>query len=168
MGSHPTPERQGRVTKKAGVSPHRPGYSIEGWNPNLFLVNVDIPRLQRPTRRIVVVDTDCERIAQVIVNLVSNAVKYSPEGSPVEVRVGTHEAMAHIEVQDHGKGIRKEQQEHIFDTFYRTPDAQASSKFGLGLGLSICKDIVERHGGRIWCESAPGKGSTFLVDLPLQ
>ncbi len=116
----------------------------------------------------ILVVADCERIAQVVVNLVSNAVKYSPEHSPVEVRISKHEAMAHIEVQDHGKGIRKEQQEHIFDTFYRTPDAQASSKFGLGLGLSICKDIVERHGGRIWCESAPGKGSTFLVDLPLQ
>jgi signal transduction histidine kinase len=111
---------------------------------------------------------DCERLAQVIVNLVSNAIKYSPERSPIEVRVSKRDTNALIEVQDHGKGITKEQQEHIFDTFYRTPDAQASSKFGLGLGLSICKDIVERHGGRIWCESELGKGSRFFVELPLQ
>ena len=111
---------------------------------------------------------DCERLAQVIVNLVSNAVKYSPEGSPVEVRVQRAETNALIAVKDNGKGIKKEQQAHIFDTFYRTPDAQASSKFGLGLGLAICKDIVERHGGRIWCESEVGKGSTFVVELPLQ
>ncbi|HCI79352.1 MAG TPA: sensor histidine kinase, partial [Ktedonobacter sp.] len=111
---------------------------------------------------------DCERLAQVVVNLVGNAIKYSPERSPIEVRVSKRDTTALIEVQDHGKGIKKEQQEHIFDTFYRTPDAQASSKFGLGLGLSICKDIVERHGGRIWCESEMGKGSTFFVELPLQ
>ena len=111
---------------------------------------------------------DCERLAQVVVNLVGNAIKYSPERSPIKVRVSKREATALIAVQDHGKGIKKEQQEHIFDTFYRTPDAQASSKFGLGLGLSICKDIVERHGGRIWCESEMGKGSTFFVELPLQ
>ena len=111
---------------------------------------------------------DCERLAQVIVNLISNAIKYSPEPGPIEVRIGKHDSMAHIEIEDHGKGIKKEQQEYIFDTFYRTPDAQSSSKFGLGLGLSICKDIVERHGGHIWCESEIGKGSTFFVELPLQ
>lgn len=111
---------------------------------------------------------DCERLAQVVVNLVSNAIKYSPEHSPVQVRLEKRDTTARIEIKDSGKGIRKEQQAHIFDTFYRTPDAQASSKFGLGLGLSICKDIVERHGGRIWCESEVGKGSTFFVELPLR
>lgn len=112
------------------------------------------------------VQGDKDRLAQVVVNLVSNAVKYTPEGSPVRVCVHQGNKVGVIEVQDHGKGIAKEQQAHIFDTFYRTPDAQSSAKFGLGLGLSICKDIVERHGGRIWVESEEGKGSTFCVELP--
>lgn len=111
---------------------------------------------------------DCDRIAQVIVNLVSNAIKYSPERSPVEVEINSQQGNALIQVRDYGRGIGKDQQEHIFETFYRTPDAQSSAKFGLGLGLAISKDIVERHGGRIWCESQVGKGSTFFVDLPLK
>ncbi len=110
---------------------------------------------------------DQERLAQVLVNLVTNALKYSPEDKVVWVRVSHCETQALIEVRDSGKGIAEQQLPYIYNTFYRTPDAQASSKFGLGLGLSICKDIVERHGGRIWCESKLGKGSTFFVELPL-
>ncbi|GAC1624738.1 MAG: hypothetical protein NVS4B11_20240 [Ktedonobacteraceae bacterium] len=120
---------------------------------------------ETPTVNIV---ADYERLTQVVVNLVSNALKYSLEGSEVQVRLSRSGTQVCIEVQDRGKGIAEKQLPHIFDTFYRTPDAQASSKFGLGLGLAICKDIVERHGGRIWCESNVGKGSTFFVDLPLK
>ena len=110
---------------------------------------------------------DNERLTQVVVNLITNAIKYSPDNKPIEVRVQQEETNVCLEVQDSGRGISEQQLPHIFDTFYRTPDAQASSKFGLGLGLAICKDIVERHGGRIWCESKVGKGSTFFVELPL-
>jgi signal transduction histidine kinase len=111
---------------------------------------------------------DCERLAQVFVNLISNAVKYSPEGTPIEVTLGKQDTTALIQVRDYGKGISKDQQERIFETFYRTPDAQSSSKRGLGLGLAISKDIIERHDGRIWCESEPGQGSVFFVELPLR
>jgi len=120
---------------------------------------------ETPTINII---ADCERLTQVVVNLVTNAVKYSPEGSEVQVRLSQSDTQACIEVRDHGKGISDKQLPYIFDTFYRTPDAQASSKFGLGLGLAICKDIVERHGGRIWAESKVGKGSIFFVELPLK
>ena len=109
---------------------------------------------------------DRDRLSQVVTNLLTNAVKYSPEESEVLLRLSQSDTQACIEVQDFGKGIADKQLPHIFDTFYRTPDAQASSKFGLGLGLAICKDIVERHGGRIWVESKVGKGSTFFVELP--
>ncbi len=109
---------------------------------------------------------DSDRLAQVLVNLISNAIKYSPDGSPVEIVLDERPSIALIEVKDSGKGIPKDQQEHIFETFYRTPDAQTSSKRGLGLGLAISKDIVERHNGHIWCESEPGQGSTFFVELP--
>ncbi len=118
---------------------------------------------ETPTITIV---ADRDRLSQVVTNLLTNAVKYSPEESEVLLRLSQSDTQACIEVQDFGKGIAEKQLPHIFDTFYRTPDAQASSKFGLGLGLAICKDIVERHGGRIWVESKVGKGSTFFVELP--
>ncbi len=108
---------------------------------------------------------DCDRLAQVFVNLISNAIKYSPEESPVEVILSERDAIMLVQIKDCGEGISKDQLEHIFETFYRTPDAQTSSKRGLGLGLAISKEIVERHNGRIWCESVPGQGSTFFVEL---
>lgn len=111
---------------------------------------------------------DCNRLSQVIVNLVSNAVKYSPEDSPVKVSVGERDSVAVVQVHDVGNGIPRELQMLIFEPFYRAPNAQNSSKGGMGLGLAISKDIVERHGGRIWYESAPGEGTTFTVELPLR
>ena len=110
---------------------------------------------------------DCDRLSQVVVNLVDNAVKYSPEGSLVRVAVGQYDEIALIQVHDEGIGIPEDQQPLIFEPFYRTPDVQSSSKSGLGLGLAICKDIVERHGGHIGCNSQVGKGSVFFVGLPL-
>ena len=115
----------------------------------------------------VMLEADSERLSQVGTNLVSNAIKYSPDGSPVKVSVVRQENTARLTVQDFGQGIEKEQLKHIFEPFYRAPEAQSSKKSGWGLGLVICKDIVERHGGRIWCESHEGEGSTFYVELPL-
>lgn len=115
-----------------------------------------------------IVQVDCDRLSQVLANLVTNAVKYSPEGSPVEVGLSTNKQHARIYVRDQGKGIPKDQQTRIFETFYRTPEALASNKKGMGLGLAISKEIIERHNGRIWCESKPNQGSTFFVELPLR
>ncbi len=114
------------------------------------------------------VDIDTDRMSQVLTNLISNAAKYSPEKSTIDVHLAQRASSVLLSVTDHGRGIAEDQQERIFETFYRTPEAQSSSKSGLGLGLAISKDIVERHGGRIWCESALGEGSTFFVELPLQ
>lgn len=111
---------------------------------------------------------DSDRLSQVVVNLVSNAVKYSPDDGPVDVCLDQRDHAVLIRVRDRGKGIALDQQSHIFETFYRTPDAESSSQQGLGLGLAISRDIVERHGGRIWCESQPDQGSTFIVELPLR
>jgi signal transduction histidine kinase len=71
-------------------------------------------------------------------------------------------------VQDHGGGIAPEEIPHIFEMFYRAPEARSSTTSGLGLGLAICKDIVDRHGGRIWCESTLDVGTTFFVELPCE
>jgi len=115
----------------------------------------------------VITEADGERLSQVITNLVSNALKYSPEASAVLVRLSKEDRKARIEVQDDGPGIAKEELQNIFEPFYRAAHARKSSQNGMGLGLAICKDIVERHGGSIWCESSPGKGSIFFVELPL-
>jgi signal transduction histidine kinase len=107
------------------------------------------------------------RFAQVLDNLISNAIKYSPSSEPLLVTVETAEGVGKVRVTDHGMGIPPEHLARVFDRFYRvggTADAIA----GQGLGLSICKEIVTAHGGRIWAESkGPGLGSTFSFTLPL-
>lgn len=113
------------------------------------------------------ISVDVDRFAQVMINVVSNALKYSPEGSPVEVSLCQQGKHALLRVRDYGPGIGKEDLARIFEMFYRTRDAQASCRGGFGLGLGIAKEIVDRHGGRIWCESELGQGSTFCVELPL-
>lgn len=115
----------------------------------------------------VMLQADNGRLEQVVINLVGNALKYSPERSPVTVQVDQHRDIGIIEVYDHGIGISKDEQSHIFEPFYRGSDVQNTVKSGLGLGLTICKDIVERHAGCIWCRSRLGKGSTFIIELPL-
>ena len=110
---------------------------------------------------------DIDRITQVVINLVGNGIKYSPEDKPVEVRVSRNGHGALLQVQDHGYGIASDEIPHIFEMFYRTRQAHSSTTKGLGLGLAISKDIIDLHEGRIWCESELGVGSTFFVELPL-
>lgn len=111
---------------------------------------------------------DRERIYQVISNLLSNALKYSPATAPVVVQTRATQRECIVSVHDHGAGVPPEAVEHIFDRFYRVPgmQVQSGSGVGLGLGLHITKDIVSRHGGRIWVESKLGHGSVFSVALP--
>ncbi|MCA1945265.1 MAG: PAS domain-containing sensor histidine kinase [Desulfovibrio sp.] len=112
---------------------------------------------------------DADRMAQVLVNLLSNAVKFTPQGV-IRVHARTEsQASLLIRVQDSGVGIPKASLPHIFNKFYQTEEAALlpSSMRGSGLGLTICRQIVEHYGGRIWAESEPGKGATFLVRLPL-
>jgi signal transduction histidine kinase len=108
---------------------------------------------------------DRDRLEQVLVNLVSNAFRYSPEGGPVEIKARQAGDAIEISVTDRGLGVPKEHQPAIFERFGR-PHGPAFG--GLGLGLAISKGIVEQHGGTIWVESAgtPGAGSTFHVRLP--
>ncbi|HZI15136.1 MAG TPA: PAS domain S-box protein [Myxococcus sp.] len=109
---------------------------------------------------------DRGRLDQVLTNLLSNAIRYAPEGGPVLVRLAPEgDAGVHLSVKDRGVGIPKEKQGLIFERFGR---AHGSKYGGLGLGLTISQGIVEQHGGRIWVESAgiPGEGSTFHVWLP--
>lgn len=114
-------------------------------------------------------DVDRDRIGQVLTNLLSNAVKYSEPGTAVRMSLTIRADDVVIAVEDHGPGIAPEHLAHIFDQFYQVQETsvQAGSRIGLGLGLYISRDIVERHGGRIWAESKLGHGSTFSLALPL-
>jgi signal transduction histidine kinase len=115
------------------------------------------------------VEVDVDRIGQVVINLLSNARKYSPQGSPITVMLQQVGYEAIISVRDMGVGIPNEMLLHIFEQFYRVPgvEVQTGSGIGLGLGLYISRKIVERHGGHIDVQSSPGEGSTFSVALPL-
>ncbi|MHB1179714.1 MAG: sensor histidine kinase [Daejeonella sp.] len=112
------------------------------------------------------VNADPQRIEQLVINLLTNAVKYSPAAQIVEVLVKRHDDNINIGVRDQGIGIPIEKQKHIFTRFYRV-DGVNPSISGLGIGLYICKEVVDRHNGKIWVESTPGQGSTFWFTLPL-
>jgi len=109
---------------------------------------------------------DVDRLKQVMVNLVSNAVKYNREGGQVDIEVQVGEDELNVAVRDTGWGIAEEDLPHIFEKFYRVNDPEQQTK-GTGLGLSITKHIIEAHGGTISVQSAKGQGSTFAFVLPL-
>jgi two-component system sensor histidine kinase KdpD len=107
---------------------------------------------------------DSMLIEQVLVNLMENAIKYTPPGSPIEISAsrGAHEMV--VEVVDHGPGLPPGSEERVFDKFYR---AQPANVRGVGLGLTICRGIVQAHGGRIWAENRLDGGAAFRFTLPL-
>jgi two-component system sensor histidine kinase VicK len=109
---------------------------------------------------------DPYRLEQVIANLLENALKYSPDGGTIDVSLEPRGDMALLSVTDPGIGIPADQQQHLFERYFRARNVSPHSYGGLGLGLYICHDIVSRHGGRIWVESQVGRGSTFYVALP--
>lgn len=100
-----------------------------------------------------------------LANLISNAVKYTPEGGHVTVRVVPSDPFAQVDVVDDGIGIPVAEQPQLFEKFFRTREGQRQSG-GTGLGLAIARSIVELHGGEIWCESDGRSGSTFSFTLP--
>lgn len=126
-------------------------------------ITLAVPAAPVPVR------ADADRIAQVVTNFLTNALKYTPSDKPIEVLLAQDTSTARIAVRDHGRGLSGEQQRHIWDRFHRVPGIeQQSGSAGLGLGLYICKNIVERHGGAVGVESATGRGATFWITLPLE
>ncbi len=113
------------------------------------------------------VRADADRIVQVLVNLLSNAIKFSPEGSRVRVSVETNGGDAVFRLADEGRGIPADKLESIFERFGQVDASDSRKLGGTGLGLTICRSILQQHGGRIWAESVPGAGSTFTFTLPL-
>ncbi|MBU8899002.1 PocR ligand-binding domain-containing protein [Corallococcus sp. M34] len=149
-------------TAVSSVSPqaHRKGLELD----------VQVPGLPQPR-----LAGDMEKLRQVVVNLLANAVKFTPPGGRVRVRLSEAGAQAElgaagyrISVEDNGVGIRTEEFERIFQSFYQVDGSSTREYGGAGLGLAIVKSLVQAHGGRVWVESDYGSGSRFIVVLPLQ
>jgi PAS domain S-box-containing protein len=113
------------------------------------------------------VNVDRDKIEQVVNNFISNAIKYSPPRSTIHISCVTQGEYAQISVKDEGIGIKRHEQEKLFDRFYRVEGKETRTVAGFGIGLFICKEIVERHDGRIGVDSEPGKGSEFWFTLPI-
>lgn len=109
---------------------------------------------------------DSERMMQVLSNLLSNAAKFSPEGEQVVVSVVAHHGMVRVSVEDRGPGIAEEFLEKLFDKFTQSDASDSRSRGGSGLGLSISKAVIEKHGGHIGVLSQKGQGSAFYFELP--
>jgi len=118
-------------------------------------------------QRLDLVKADRRRIGQVLMNLLENAVKFTPEGGSILLRAMTHDQNLVVKVRDSGPGLSPEEQRRLFQPFYQSEvDRQRLS--GAGLGLSLCKQLVEAHGGKMWVDSELDKGSTFGFSVPLK
>ncbi|MGQ1837621.1 sensor histidine kinase [Kocuria turfanensis] len=138
--------------------------SVAAAGPKAAAGGVDL-HVEAPRR--LVLECDPVRIGQVLDNLLSNAIKYSPSGGPVTVSVTPGGRAVQLRVADRGMGMRPQDAEDVFGRFFRSPNARMSAIPGLGLGLAVAREIVERHGGSIRCESVLGEGTVFTVLLPL-
>jgi len=140
------------------------GESVEAASPHARVAEIEL-NLDADDQ--LVVDGDRARLAQVFDNLISNAIKFTPAGGRIDVRVFRSDAAAVVEVSDTGSGIPEDEREHLFERFFRTSGAIRAAVQGTGLGLAIVVAIAASHGGTVRCESAEGGGAKFLVSLPL-
>lgn len=141
------------------------------------IVNKALSTMQRPDQKSDMIEVeftndsitaDKDRIVQVIINLLSNAMKYSPEGSKIRLVAGMEGMSAKFQIIDQGPGIPRDQRLLIFERYRQLKQSADTKRQGFGLGLAICKSIVEKHGGRIWVDDGKGgKGSTFCFTVPI-
>jgi K+-sensing histidine kinase KdpD len=110
---------------------------------------------------------DRDRIAEVLVNLLDNADKYSPPGEDITIEVRADEVELVVSVRDHGNGLPQNDLERVFEKFYRTDSSDSQVAYGYGLGLYVCRLLVEAQGGRIWAENNPQGGTTFSFAMPV-
>jgi signal transduction histidine kinase len=159
---------------------------VEAGRMELALVDFDLPNAvenalilvrERASRRGIAlrhtieqglgtIRADERKVKQVLLNLLSNALKFTPEGGRIDVRAGVRDEMAEISVADTGVGIAPQDQEVVFEEFTQV-GATAQAVEGTGLGLALARRFIELHGGRIWVRSRIGAGSTFAFTLPL-
>jgi PAS domain S-box-containing protein len=123
--------------------------------------------VETPSNGLPGVEIDPSKLRRVLLNLLENAIKYSPEGGPVVLHTEAENGRVRLRVRDQGLGIPRGEQERIFEKFYRADPLLSRGVGGTGLGLYICRELVQRMGGEIEVESEPGEGSTFTVELPV-
>jgi signal transduction histidine kinase len=138
--------------------------------PMIYAKNIRLITGQLPESPCMI-NADEMRLGQLVGNLFENAIKFTPQGGRVMVELKLLNDEVTVSIKDSGIGIAPEHLSHVFERFYQVQDEvtrkMRGTQLGSGLGLSICKEIVERHGGRIWVESTQGKGSTFSFTIPL-
>jgi NtrC-family two-component system sensor histidine kinase KinB len=135
--------------------------AVDAVRPQAEQARISVETQVEPGAESLVADPD--RIELALTNLLANAIRHSPPGASVAVHARRADGSVRIEVEDHGPGIPPEYQPRLFEKFYRVPGTPPG---GAGLGLSIVRDVVEAHGGKVGVQSAPGRGSTFWVELP--
>ncbi len=110
---------------------------------------------------------DSDRIGQVVLNMLTNAIKYAPGETDIVVTSAIEDDMVRVSVQDFGMGIAEEYHNKIFERFFRVMGDDESTYPGMGIGLNFCREIIERHGGDMWVESEKGEGATFIFSFPI-
>jgi hypothetical protein len=150
---HPQPVALGEIIDSALAA-------LADWQSTGVRLDVDLP--DRP----VLVQGDPEQLERVVANLVSNALKFTPPGGQVWVRLAAGEREARVTVSDTGLGIPAEELPRVFDRFFRSSRSQDRDRPGTGLGLTIAKSIMERHGGTVEAAANPERGTTFTMTLP--
>jgi signal transduction histidine kinase len=139
--------------------------SVEGYRQRALAKQIELhfEENNRPP----MVTADATQLVQIMDNLVSNAVKYSPRGKNIWVRVYQVDNHVRAEVKDEGPGISAEDQKRLFGKFARLSARPTAGEHSTGLGLAIVKRLVESMKGEVWCESRPGEGAAFIVELPV-
>ncbi len=140
------------------------GESVKSARPGATKAGVD---LQCECEPVPDIEGDADRLGQMLDNLISNALKFTPTDGEVSVKVSNEDPNISISVADTGPGISEADRERLFDRFFRASFAVEKSVPGVGLGLSIAKAIAEGHGGHVTIESKVGEGTTFTVELPI-
>jgi signal transduction histidine kinase len=149
----------GRLNLEAEIDEILAEHSIQAEKRNIQLTAKIGPQLP-------VLWADSRRIGQVLTNFMSNALKFTDDGGIIEVAACRTDGSVVVSVRDSGVGIDAEEQNHIFHMYSQVSSSEKSQKRGSGIGLVICKKIIEAHGGRIWVESGLGRGSSFYFSLP--
>jgi K+-sensing histidine kinase KdpD len=110
---------------------------------------------------------DRDRVAEVLTNLLDNADKYSPRGMEIAIEVRADQVEVTISVRDQGRGLPAADLDRVFDKFYRADNSDSQAAYGYGLGLYVCRQLIEAHHGRIWAENDPQGGAVFSFTLPV-
>jgi signal transduction histidine kinase len=148
------------------IAHHRAAALIEAATSQLQILASQVDVRLVVTQADGVVQADADRVVQTLINLLDNAIKFSPRGTRVEIAAVTHGDLVEFHIRDEGRGIPADKLDKIFSRFEQVDSSDAREKGGSGLGLAISRSVVERLGGRLWVESVEGAGSTFHFTLP--